>query len=299
MPIQDTLQRFIFEQVPIRGEFIRLEESFQTIVNQHTYPPVLHQLLGEALCVAGLLSAIIKFSGRLTVQFRGKGKLKLLLAQCDDHLCLRGLAKWDGEMSSADLKEALNDGVLAIMIDAGMNNSSYQGIVSWQGGSLADSIEGYFRHSEQLATKIWLEVNQTTATGLLLQVIPASGENNISGEHGQLNPHWERITQSTHSLSHMDMLSMDCQSLLKILYPEELIRLFSAAPVAFGCTCSRKRSANAIAMLGEQEAEDELKDKQNIVVTCDFCNKEYIFDRVDVAEIFKNKDIPPADTRLH
>src|SRR5690349_15331905 len=99
----DLLQRFIFEKAPIRGEYIQLTESFKTIMAQHDYPQPIRRLLGEALCVAGLLCASIKYNGRLTVQFRGKGKLKFLLAQCNSHFHIRGLAKWEGDLSYEDL----------------------------------------------------------------------------------------------------------------------------------------------------------------------------------------------------
>ncbi len=159
---QDILQRFIFENEPVRGEFVNLTESFQTIVTQHDYPPAVRQLLGEALCVAALLSAIIKFKGKLTVQFRGKGTLKLLLAQCNDKFQLRGLTKYDGDVSYEELIKSFQDGVLVIMLDSGVKGQRYQGVVEWKGNSLAESIENYFHHSEQLATKIWLNVEKTT-----------------------------------------------------------------------------------------------------------------------------------------
>lgn len=291
MLAKDTLQRFIFENEPVRGEFIRLQESFQTIVNQHGYPPPIKKLLGEALCVAGLLSAILKFTGRLTVQFRGQGKLKLLLAQCDDQFRIRGLAKWDGELSYEELMDAFNEGVLAIMLEGAGNKGHYQGIVSWNGSSLAESIEGYFRHSEQLATKIWLTVDETTAAGFLLQIVPNANGDHLAG--------WEKITHLTTKLYPVDMLRLDYESILKMIYPEEDIRVFSATAVTFGCTCSRKRGENAILILGKEETEEELRDKNSIVVTCDFCNKEYIFDRVDVAKIFEDNSHPPKDAPLH
>src|SRR5438093_10310945 len=121
MTNKDLLQRFIFDRLPIRGEFIHLQESYQTIINQHPYSQPIRKLLGEALCVAGLLSAIIKFNGRLTVQFRGKGKLKLLLAQCDHNFQMRGLVKYDSEMTYDDLMASFNEGVLVIMLDSGTN----------------------------------------------------------------------------------------------------------------------------------------------------------------------------------
>lgn len=299
MSTQDKLQRFIFDKSPVRGEFIHLDQSFQTIVNQHDYPLPIRQLLGEALCVAGLLSAIIKFNGRLTVQFRGKGKLKLLLAQCDNHFHLRGLVKWDGDIDHATLMEAFNDGVLVIMIDGGPSKTRYQGIVAWRGNSLTESIEGYFKESEQLATKIWLSVNETSAVGLLLQVVPSKSSNLRGVEKEIIEPHWHRIQHLSSSLCSVDMLQVNFENLLMQLYPEEEIRLFPAVDVKFGCTCSRKRGADAIQILGREEAEQELKDKQSIVVTCDFCNKEYIFDRVDVAGIFESNDGSGNTPHLH
>jgi len=291
----DTLQRFVFEKAPVRGEYIHLEESFQAIMNQHSYPEPIRKLLGEALCVAGLLCAIIKFNGRLTVQFQGKGSLKLLLAQCDNHFHIRGLAKWEGNMSYTDLMESFNQGVLVIMLDSGPSNR-YQGIVSWRGNSLAESIEGYFQNSEQLDTKIWLNVNGKSASGYLLQVIP----NPSKGiENEIIHPHWERITKLTSNMQANELLEHDYQGLLNYLYPDEEIRIFPAVDVQFKCTCSRKRGEDAIAILGREEAEAELKEKQTIVVTCDFCNQEYIFDRIDVMKIFASKDNPPSHTQLH
>lgn len=295
----DSLQRFIFENAPVRGELIRLQLSYQTILNQHPYPAPIRKLLGEALCVSALLSAIIKFNGRLTVQFRGKGKLKLLLAQCDNNFHIRGLAKWDGELTEDDLLEAFNDGVLVIMLDAAPGKPPYQGVVSWVGNSLIESIQGYFKHSEQLATKLWLEVNEHTAAGLLLQVIPASDRGSKAIESEIIQPHWEHILKLSDSLLPTDLLKLDTESLLKQLYPEEDIRIFAPDAIAFQCTCSRKRGEDAIYILGREEAEAELKDKQTIAVTCDFCNEEYLFDPIDVAKIFEDKDRPPPNKNLH
>lgn len=299
MSPKDLLQRFIFEKAPIRGQFVHLQESYQTIVNQHPYPEPLKRLLGEALCVASLLSGIIKFKGRLTVQFRGEGKLKLLLAQCNNEFELRGLAKWEGEnITYEELIQSFHEGVLVIMLDSGVNTSRYQGVVSWQGNSLAQAIEGYFKDSEQLATKIWLAVNDTSAAGFLLQVLPGSDNDNTATEEQIINPQWQHVAELTSNLYTDDMLNVDYQSLLNKLYPNEEIRVFPSTPIKFNCSCSRKRGEDAIMLLGKDEIDEELKSKQVIVVTCDFCNKEYVFDKIDVAKLFEAKD-RPMDTHLH
>lgn len=294
MTNNDLLHRFVFENLPIRGEMVQLHDTFQTIVDQHPYPESVRRLLGEALCVASLLSAIIKFDGRLSVQFRGKGKLKLLLAQSDNQGHLRALAKWDGEASYNELLDSFQDGVLAITLDSTKCAHQYQGIVPWRGGSLAESIEAYFKDSEQLTTKIWLSVSDAHAAGYLLQILPASQQSAQVMDEQMIRMYWERILETMNALTDELLLSTPCASLLTQLYPNELIRLFAATPVMFQCTCSQKRSEDAILVLGQEEVEEELKNKNSIIVTCDFCNKEYIFDRVDIAKLFKDHDSPSS-----
>lgn len=302
MTDNDVLRRFIFENAPVRGEVIRLDDTFQTITQQHDYPPLIRKLLGEALCAVGLLAAIIKFNGRLTVQFRGNGPLKLLLAQCDNQFNMRGLAKWDGEIDSEQgLLEALKHGTLGILLDSERHKNRYQGVVAWRGHSLAESIEGYFRDSEQLDTRIWLAVNSQAAAGLLLQVIPITEQSNpmATMEKEIASPHWARIAAETSRLHPKDMLELDHESLLRKIYPKEDVRIFGGVPIKFACSCSRQRGEAAISLLGQEEAEEELKNKQVLEVTCDFCNAKYVFDRVDVAKIFATKPEVPPDTHLH
>lgn len=296
---KDLLQRFIFENEPVRGEYVKLEHSLQTILKQHDYPPAIQRLLGEGLCAAALLSAIIKFEGRLTIQFRGKGKLRLLLAQCDDQYHIRGLAKYDNDITYEELMESFQDGILMIMLDSGVKGQRYQGVVEWQGNSLAESIQGYFRSSEQLATKIWLSGNDKSAQGYLLQVIPVADKNARGIENEIVIPSWQRVVSQTESADLDNILNHSYPEFLTQLYPEETIRVFDASEVSFHCGCTRKRGEDAISLLGREEAEEELRDKQSIVVTCDFCNKEYVFDRVDVEAIFKKYGQPPSDTHLH
>lgn len=299
MKINDSLHRFTFEKMPVRGEYVHLDESYQTIVNQHDYPEPIRRLLGEALSAAVLLSAIIKYDGRLTVQFRGEGKLKLLLAQCTNNLKIRGLVKWEGELSYEDLMAAFKEGVLVIMLDSGPNKARYQGIVAWHGSTLAESLENYFKESEQLATSIHLAASETSAVGFLLQIIPGKDRQAVEIEKHILVPSWQHVANLTQHLQGQDLLALTYTDLLNKLYAGEEIRVYDPSTVEFQCTCSIQRSREAVYLMGREEAEEELKDKQVIVVTCDFCSKEYIFDRVDVASIFENKDNLPPDIHLH
>lgn len=283
----DKLHRFLFENVSVRGEIVRLHDSFQTITQQHDYPPLIRQLLGQALVAVSLLTAIIKNKGRVTVQFQGKGKLKLLLAQCNDECHLRGLAQYEGETcTEEDIQSSFQHGLLTIMIDQENTGKRYQGIVPWQGKSLAESIEGYFRDSEQLPTKLWLAVDDQHAAGLLLQIMPKETTGKQSAAIAENNHEWEHVLHLTNTVTSTELLQLSHETILHRLYFEEPVRIFKPHTMIFHCTCSVERAENALLLLGRDEVEAELKDKQVIVVTCEFCNKEIVFDRVDVTRIF-------------
>jgi molecular chaperone Hsp33 len=249
--------------------------------------------------LASLLTGIIKFKGRLTLQFQNKSGLKLLLAQSNQDFDLRALAQWDGELNEDELLADLKKGILMIMMDPDNSTQRYQGIVAWKGNSLAESIEGYFQDSEQLLTRIWLAIDDTQAAGMLLQVMPPQESEGEDLDASKLQNDWEHLVHLTNTITSKELLELETETLLHRLFVEEDIRMFEPFDVKFKCTCSAKRGENAILLLGEVEAEEELIEKQVIVVKCDFCNKEYTFDRVDVANIFRKGGTPPSSTQIH
>lgn len=292
MKDKDLLQRFLFEKSPVRGEIVHLNQSLETILKQHEYPPFIQKYLSQALVAASLLVATIKFHGRLTVQFRGKGKLKMLLAQCNQNFHLRGLAEWDKNITEDELSSAFQQGVLAIMMDPDIEGGRrYQGIVEWKENSLIKSIENYFRQSEQLPTRIWIATDENVAAGLLLQVMPK--------EQPEIYDHdWQHLTILADTITDSELLTLDHELTLKRLFSAEDIRVFDPEAVTFYCHCSLARSENAISLLSKEEVEDELKNNKNITVTCEFCNREYIFDRVDIAKIFQKGNKSAGSTEL-
>jgi molecular chaperone Hsp33 len=294
MKHDDTLQRFIFENSSVRGQWVRLNQSYCTIADQHQYPALIRTLVGQMLVVACMLSAIVKFKGRLTVQFQGKGKLKLLLSQCTQELHLRGLAQWLSAIDEAELSSLFKEGLMVITIEPDKSVNRYQGIVGWEGDSIAQSIEGYFKKSEQLPTRLWIEVNETSATGLLLQTVPQPVSAVSQDTHD-----WEHLIHLTETITPHELSTWDSMTLLRRLYAEEEIRVFQPEPISFRCHCSRERSRNTLLMLEKEDIEEELKEKQQLVVTCEFCSKEYVFDRVDVAALFARGDGASSGSDLH
>ncbi len=166
MKQRDILQRFVFQDYGIRGEWVRLQESWQTAKSNHLYPLWVQEQLGQMVAAATLLSATIKFEGSLILQAQGEGPLQAVVAQCTQNQEFRGWVRYSENPPHSNLlKDMFGEGqlILTIRSDA---PEPYQGIVPLQGRQLSDALETYFTQSEQLPTRIWLFANSTHAAGL-------------------------------------------------------------------------------------------------------------------------------------
>ncbi|SPY31969.1 Hsp33-like chaperonin [Neisseria gonorrhoeae] len=90
----DARTRFIFDDMPVRGLHVRLENVWQHIVKQKNYPAAIRCALGELLAAGVLLSGNLKNEGTLIVQVQGQGKLKMLVAEATSDRTVRATARW-------------------------------------------------------------------------------------------------------------------------------------------------------------------------------------------------------------
>jgi len=279
MQQSDTIQRFIIDQKDIRGEIVHLNKSYQKAIHGHDYPAVIQTLLADALVSVTLLSATLKFKGRLSIQLQGGDTISLLLVQITHNQEMRATIKWDGETENKALSELIKNANLVITIEP-EEGQRYQGIVPLTGNRFNQFIEKYFEQSEQLPTRIWLASDQQHAAGLLLQRLPEK-ENQIRSDKQD----WEHFTILTETLKDTELLNLPNSELLYRLYHSETVKIFDAQTVQYVCGCSKEKCENAIISLGPQEIESIKKEDEFIEIKCDFCNKNYHFDIVDLTRI--------------
>lgn len=292
---EDALRRFMFEDFPVRGEIVHLDESWREVLDRQSYPPAVRDLLGEAMAACVLLASTLKFDGLLTLQIQGEGDLHLLVAQCASDFSVRGLAKWKGEDPRGSLAELTGGGRLAITIERHKARERYQGIVLADTDTLADCIEAYFLQSEQLATRIWLAADGHAAAGMLLQQLPGPKAPAGGDEDG-----WQRAGMLAATLTARELLDVESPALVRRLFHEETLRLADRRAVAFRCSCDRQRVEGAMRLLGRAELDEILSAEGRIEVRCEFCNKAYELDTVDVERLLADEGLmPPASDRVH
>jgi molecular chaperone Hsp33 len=286
---RDSFRRFLFEDIGVRGELVRLDASWQSVLERHPYPSGVCNQLGQALAAVLLLSATIKFRGSLILQAQSEGPLHTLVAQATHGRAIRGLAQWRAEVPRGSLPDIYGAGRLVLTIQ-NEGAEPYQGIVALEGSNLAEAIQTYFSLSEQLATRLWLAADGEHAAGLLIQELPS---------HKGANTDWQRVALLADTVTESELLRLPGETLLYRLFNEENVRLFEPEPVMFRCSCSRERIETMLRSLGLEEVESVLRELGSVEVGCEFCNRRYTFDRVDIGALFSAEITHPSPRRRH
>jgi molecular chaperone Hsp33 len=291
----DSMHRFMFEHYPIRGHLVHLDASWRALIEHRDYPEAIRTTLGEAVVASLLLAATIKFEGVLSLQLQGAGPLRLVLAQCTSGLGVRGLARYRNPASAlpvGGIGDLLGAGNLTVTLESDDGSQRYEGIVPLSGERLADSLQIYFENSEQLPTRLWLSADENGAAGMLLQRLPGTGPRGAPAAHAPvaelavIDDAWRRVQLIGATLTAAELGTLPDAQILHRLFHEDDVRLFEAAPVYFRCRCSRDRVSGMLHGLGETETRSILAERGAVEVRCDFCNRPYVFDAVDVARLF-------------
>ena len=290
-PSRDTITRFVFEHAPVRGVLVNLDAAACAILDCHPYPPALRRVLAELLAASALLSSTLKFSGSLIMQLQGSGPVRLLVVECNDALELRATAQWDAQRTMAigpagtlaELAGGPTQGRLVITLDPKGNGTLYQGIVTLETASVAALIEHYLATSEQLASRLVLATDGSRAGGLLVQRLPGGDAPGQPGEDATWARAEERLTQ----VDPVTLLAPGtAETLLAEAFPQDDLRVFRPKHVSFRCSCSRERVERALRIAGKAEIESILAERDDVEVTCEFCNRTYAFAPAEARAVF-------------
>lgn len=305
IPAGDRVRRFIFENRPVRGHWVHLTSAWRELRAHSDYPPVVTELLGQAVVASVLLAATLKFRGTLTFQLQGNGAVSLLVAQCTHDFRVRAVARCDAEavrrLSTGTERGSLfrplvgSDGRITVTVEAEEKSLRYQGIVPLTGDSLAESLEAYFASSEQLPTRVVLAADEQLGSGMLVQKLPGAD----AGEAEEVTQAWEAAQRGIAELAPSGLHHRSLEELLAAGFPGHDLRLFGGAPVRFECRCSQGRVAGLLRALGAEEVRDVLQEQGSVLVTCEFCHRPYRFDPVDVEALFSDEASPGGSESIH
>jgi molecular chaperone Hsp33 len=271
-----------------RGRLARIGPALDEILANHLYPPVVEQLLAEALALTALLGAMLKEpDGQITLQAQTtNGAVELLVC---DYLGgqLRGYVRHDPERladagPNPSLFALFGKGYLAITFDHPNIDERYQGIVPLEGESLARAAESFFAQSEQIPSIVRLAAEKRgdgwIAGGLLFQHLP-EGEEGRDRLHTRLDhPDWPHVAILAGSVKPDELtdpgLALDDLA-WRLFHEEAEVRTLEPLPLRKGCRCDPDYVRSVIARFPPEERAQMVGEDGMIRVDCEFCSQSF------------------------
>ena len=285
----NAVQRFLLDDLDIRGAVVQLDSVWQKLLTNRNYPAPVIELLGQMSVTTVLLADNLKQSGRLTVQLRGDGPVSLLVIDCNEALNARCMAQHGEDIQAASMVDLMGQGQLLLSLDMPSMREPFQSIVPLVGDSIAQVFEHYLTHSEQLASRFFLAATPTGAAGLFLQKMPSADQRDLDG--------WTRAEALASTVKAEELLSLSTEELLTRLFHEETVRVFDAQAVTNDVPEDWEKIGNMLRTLGREEVYAVLTERGEIVIRDDLGNLEYRFDKAAIDELFR--DTPGTPPTVH
>ena len=288
----DQLYKFIFDDLEVRGEIVQLHDVYSHIFANKSYPKAIKKILAQLVVISNLITASTKIEGETTVEIRGDGLLRYASINSDNKLNVRGIARHNISQIDEDysFREIVGANAILLITVHPKDSEPYQGVVEVTGYNLSDTLENYFLRSEQIRTKIMLEISLTdkdsSAAGILVQELPTDDPAHEDD--------FNTVVHLVNTLTKDELINLEADEVLFRLFNEFKVRRFDAINVNFKCGCSKKKCLDTIHQLGKEEVYSVINSSadpehvESLVMTCSQCGKKYIFKKEDIEKLFSN-----------
>ena len=256
----------------------------------HDLWPTSCAALGRTLSVTGLMGLMQKDENEVvTVTINGNGPIGTILCVATSEGIVKGFCgdphiyeTYPDSHKLAVGKAVGTDGYLKVTKNLKLKQN-YTSQVALQSGEIGDDFAYYFSVSEQVASIVSVGVLVNTddtvksAGAMIIELLPNHTQEDIEYlEDLDLKP-----------ISSVFAENGDIHDYLNMLFPEN--EILEERYIRYECDCSRERFMGSLLALPKNDLE-ELAKEESIEIKCEFCNKEYRFDKNDIELIMSYAD---------
>ena len=263
-------------------------EMVNKAIKIHNLTPLTAAALGRTLTVSSFMASNLKNDGdKLSVVVAGDGVGGKITVCGNGNLCMRGVI--DNPEATLPLRA---DGKLDVGGCVGRNGritvtksmglkEPYSGSSKLVTGEIAEDFTAYYAYSEQMPTAIALgvKIGKTGkcvgAGGVIIQALPFATEEDLVKA--------EDIMKNFSNISTL-IEEKGAEGVLKEYFGDIDYREYNPK---YKCLCNRNYVKGILTSLGEKEVNDIIEKEGRVKVSCQFCNKEYVFGKEDADKLFK------------
>ena len=269
----------------------------------HETTPVASAGLGRVLTGTALMSSMLgEPDNRLTVQFKGDGPARQIMACADGNGNVKGyIANPNVDLplnnGKLDVGGSLGIGELTVIRDMGLGEP-YSGTIALVSGEIAEDLAAYYFISEQqntsvaLGVKVGEDMNILVSAGMFVQMLPGFDEGavdaleKILGDMPPITTVAEEAQLRSAGKSEEGVLEDMLGSIFNSLPEEYSLEKLDTKDVRWHCDCSRDRMKGALATINPQDLREIIDEDGKAELSCNFCRSRYEFDKEELETIY-------------
>lgn len=237
--------------------------------------------LSEAMIGAMLIASSHKSNESINLNAKGSGAFRQAIIDASPEGRVRGFLLVNDE-AQASPAGPWGTGILSILYTKNFEGKTpYTGMVPITDGTLDTAINDYYRDSEQLVSRVGLNVSAgaARADGVLVQALGGA----TPSELDMIN------ALSAEDLRRLAALSAQPDqftTLASQLLGGATLRETETTALELFCTCGIERIERALQLTGEADTLDALGSDPYLEITCDFCRSVYRVTADRIRELF-------------
>ncbi|MGO5096536.1 Hsp33 family molecular chaperone HslO [Agathobaculum sp. LCP25S3_E8] len=292
--MSDTLLRAIARDAGIQISAAVTTGLVERAREIHDTTPVATAALGRTLTATAIMGSQLKTDdGSVTVQVKGNGPLGTIVCVGDADGWVRGYLqnagcelplRADGKL---DVGGGVGRGYLMVIKDIGLKDP-ITGTVALVNGEIAEDLTRYFAESEQIPSACALGVLVDTdrsvkcAGGWLVQLMPGVKDADIDRLEANL--------AKTEPMTTMLDKGMTLEQIVQTVLDGFAVDFLQTDPIGYRCACSREKVERALLSMGKNELSKMAEEQEKSEVTCQFCDKVYVFSREELRQLLAHAE---------
>lgn len=287
--MSDTLLRAIARDAGIQISAAVTTGLVERAREIHDTTPVATAALGRTLTATAIMGSQLKTDdGSVTVQVKGNGPLGTIVCVGDADGWVRGYLQNPGcELplhadGKLDVGGGVGRGYLMVIKDIGLKDP-ITGTVALVNGEIAEDLTRYFAESEQIpsacALGVLVDTNRSVkcAGGWLVQLMPGVKDADID----RLETNLAKIEPMTAMLDK----GMTLEQIVQTVLDGFTVDFLQTDAIGYRCACSREKVERALLSMGKDELSKMAEEQEKSEVTCQFCDKVYVFSREELRQL--------------